>query len=106
MWRNQFQLKRKILHNADFIDKLGAVGIATIFVKACLTNQTIEQILESFYTEEESYVIKHISWIKKPHLYTETAKNIAEKRNRIVLIFFDQLGKEIKLEDLKTSSNE
>jgi len=36
-----------------------------------------------FYTEEEeSYVVEHISWIKKPRLYTETAKNIAEKRNK------------------------
>jgi len=96
-------IEAKILHDADFIDKLGAVGIATIFVKACLTNQTIEQILESFYTEEEeSYVVEHISWIKKPHLYTETAKNIAEKRNKIVSLFFNQLKKEIKLEDLKS----
>jgi len=76
-------IEAKILHDADFLDKLGAIGIATIFIKACLTNQTIEQVLESFYAEEqESYVIKHISWIKKPHLYTETAKKLAEKRNK------------------------
>jgi len=95
-------IEAKILHDADFLDKLGAVGIATIFVKACLTNQTIEAVLENFYAEEqESYVIKHIRWIKKPHLYTETAKIIAEKRNKIAFTFFNQLRKEVNLEDLE-----
>ena len=93
-------VEAKILHDADFLDKLGAVGIATIFVKACLTSRTIEEILESFFSEEqELYVIKHLKWIKKPHLYTKTAKIIAEKRNKIALVFFDQLRKEINLED-------
>jgi len=92
-------IEAKILHDADFIDKLGATGIATIFVKACLTNQTIEEVLENYYSEGgKSYVIKHIQWIKKPHLYTATAKEIAEKRNKIVPVFFEQLRKEIKLE--------
>ena len=93
-------VEAKILHDADFLDKLGAVGIAKIFVKACLTSRTIEEILESFFSEEqELYVIKHLKWIKKPHLYTKTAKIIAEKRNKIAFIFFDQLRKEINLED-------
>jgi len=93
-------VEAKILHDADFLDKLGAVGIATIFVKACLTSRTIEEILESFFSEEqELYVIKHLKWIKKPHLYTKTAKIIAEKRNKIAFMFFGQLRKEINLED-------
>ena len=93
-------VEAKILHDADFLDKLGAVGIATIFVKACLTSRTIEEILESFFSEgQELYVIKHLKWIKKPHLYTKTAKIIAEKRNKIAFMFFDQLRKEINLED-------
>jgi uncharacterized protein len=92
-------IEAKILHDADFIDKLGATGIATIFVKACLTNQTIEEVLENYYSEGgKSYVIKHIQWIKKPHLYTTIAKEIAEKRNKIAPVFFEQLRKEIKLE--------
>jgi len=32
-------VEAKMLHDADFLDKLGAVGIATIFVKACLTSR-------------------------------------------------------------------
>lgn len=95
-------IEAKILHDADFLDKLGAVGIATIFIKACLTNVTIEEILENFELEKEepSFVIKHIRWIKKPHLYTEVAKSIAEKRNKIISAFFKELKKEIELKDL------
>ena len=93
----------KILHDADFLDKLGATGIATIFIKACLTKKTIEEVLESFYTQnEKSYVFQHIRWvrIKQPHFYTVTAKKIAEERNKITFTFFNQLRKEIKLEDI------
>ncbi len=96
-------VEAKILHDADFLDKLGATGIATIFIKACLTGNTIEKVLESFYTEnQESYVFQHIKWIriKKPHFYTETAKKIAKRRNKIASTFFNQLRREIKLEDL------
>jgi len=94
-------IEAKILHDADFIDKLGAVGIATIFIKACLTNKTIEEVAEAFETESEttkqSYVARHIRWLKKPHLYTKTAQEIAMKRNGIVSTFFEELEKEIEL---------
>jgi len=95
-------VEAKILHDADFLDKLGAVGIATVFIKACLTNVTIEEVLESFELESEkrSFVMKHIGWIKNPHLYTETAQNIAEKRNNIVSAFFGELKKEVELKDV------
>jgi len=94
-------IEAKILHDADFIDKLGAVGIATIFIKACLTNKTIEEVAEAFETESEntkqSYVARHIRWLKHPHLYTKTAQEIAIKRNGIVSTFFEELEKEIEL---------
>ncbi|MGB9684286.1 MAG: HD domain-containing protein [Candidatus Bathyarchaeales archaeon] len=95
-----------ILHDADFLDKLGATGIATIFIKACLTNKTIEEILKNFYKEnQEAYAFQHIKWIKikQPHFYTKTDRTIAKRRNKIVSKFFNQLKREIKLEDLKTS---
>ena len=95
-------IEAKILHDADFLDKLGAVGIATVFVKACLTNVTIEGVLENFELENEkqSFVATHIRWIKNPHLYTKMAQSIAEKRNKIVSAFFGELKKEMELKDL------
>ena len=76
-------IEAKILHDADFIDKLGAVGIATIFIKACLTNETIEEVAEAFEsgTPKQSYVAKHVRWLKTPHPYTKTAQKVAGKRN-------------------------
>jgi uncharacterized protein len=94
----------RILHDADFLDKLGATGLATIFLKACFTNKTIEEVLDSFYKENQSaHIFQHIKWIKikEPHFYTKTAMTIAKKRNRIVPKFFNQLRREIMLEDFK-----
>jgi len=92
-------IEAKIVHDADFIDKLGAVGIATIFIKACLTNKTIEEVSEVFesepQTQKQSYVAMHIRWLKNPHLYTKTAQGIARKRNEIVSSFFEELKKEL-----------
>jgi hypothetical protein len=86
------------------LDKLGATGVATIFIKACITNRTIEEVLENFYKESQkgTYVFQHIKWIKikQPHFYTKTAKTMAAKRNKIVSKFFGQLKKELKMEDL------
>lgn len=91
-------IEAKILHDADFLDKLGAVGIATIFIKACLTSTTIEEVAEAFEAENprHSYVSMHIRWLKKPHLYTKTAQEIAAKRNGIVSAFFSELREQVE----------
>jgi len=91
-------IEAKILHDADFLDKLGAVGIATIFIKACLTDTTIEEVAEAFDAENprQSYVALHMRWLKKPHLYTEAAQEIATKRNRIVPVFFRELKEQVR----------
>jgi len=91
-------IEAQILHDADFLDKLGAVGIATIFIKACLTNRTIEEVVEAFEAEtpKQSFVNAHIRWLKKTHLYTKTAQEIAVKRNAIVSLFFRQLKEEVE----------
>jgi len=91
-------IEAKILYDADFLDKLGAVGIATIFVKASLTNTTIEEVAEAFEAEnpKHPYVSLHVRWLKKPHLYTRTAREIAAKRNRIVSTFFRELKEQVE----------
>ena len=94
-------IEAKILHDADFLDKMGTVGVATIFIKACLTNTTIEDTLESWKkASKESYVGLHALWLQKQHFYNQTAKNIAENRNKIVYTFFEQLENEIQLKDI------
>jgi len=90
-------IEARILHDADFLDKLGAVGIATLFIKACLTSKTIEEVAQAFEAEnpKQSYVALHIRWLKNPHLYTKTALKMAAKRNEIVSAFFKELKEEI-----------
>jgi len=95
-------IEAKILHDADFLDKMGCVGIATVFIKACLTNTTIEETLEFWKKiSRKSFVGLHLLWLQKPHFYTKTAKNLARKRNKIVHTFFKQLEKEIKFKDIQ-----
>ncbi|MEM2935986.1 MAG: HD domain-containing protein [Candidatus Bathyarchaeia archaeon] len=93
-------LEAKILCDADFLDKLGAVGIATVFIKACLTKRTIENVAEMFTkgSKETSYVGKHLQWLKeKPRLYTKTGRRLAKRRSKLAPLFFRELENELKL---------
>ncbi len=94
-------VEAEILHDADFLDKLGAVGVASVFVKACLTDKTIEEVMEMYSLEnpKPSYVAMHIRWLKKQHFYTQTAERIAQQRNKIVSAFFEALKNELELKD-------
>ena len=93
-------LEAKIVHDADFLDKMGAVGVATVFVKACLVNTTIEETAEYWKDpSKNSFVGLHALWIQKPHFYTRLARNVAKRRNKIVYVFFKQLEKEMQLAD-------
>ena len=94
-------VEAKLLHDADFLDKMGAVGVATLFIKACLTNTTIEEAAEFWrHPSRDSYVGLHALWLQKPHYYTRAAGNLAKKRNKIVYAFFKQLEREISLADV------
>jgi len=93
-------VEAKLLHDADFLDKMGAVGVATVFVKACLTETTIEEAARFWRNpSRDSFVGVHALWIQKPHFYTQLAADVAKRRNGIVGAFFEQLEKEIELVD-------
>ena len=99
-------VEAKILHDADFLDKMGAVGVATVFIKACLTNTTIEETVDFWsHPFRGSYVGLHALWLQKPHFYTRTARSLARRRNKIVYLFFKQLESEILLADARAVAN-
>jgi len=95
-------VEAKILHDADFLDKMGCVGLATVFIKACLTDTTIEETAKLWKKESrKGFVALHLLWLKKPHFYTRTAQAVAKKRNKIVYAFLQQLEQEMQLKDFK-----
>jgi HD superfamily phosphodiesterase len=97
-------IEAKILHDADYVDKVGAVGLAAILIKACLSDTAIEGVLKAFESEtnDQSLIAKHINQVRNPHMYTETARVIVEKRNWILLTYFRKLKTELELSDLKS----
>jgi uncharacterized protein len=97
-------IEAKILHDADYVDKVGAVGLATIMIKACLSSTTIERVLDAFEskTNDQSPVAKHINQLRNPHPYTKAAAAIVEKRNQVLLTYFRELKSELELSDLNS----
>jgi uncharacterized protein len=100
-------IEARILHDADYVDKIGAVGLATILIKACLSDTTIESVLEAFESEtnDQSPVAKHINQLKNPHPYTKAARALVEERNRMLLTYFKELKNELELRDLESKKS-
>jgi uncharacterized protein len=97
-------IEARILHDADYVDKVGAVGVATILIKACLSDTTIEGVLEEFESEnnDQSPVAKHVNQLRNPHPYTKVARELVQERNRVLLMYFEKLKSELELTDLKS----
>jgi uncharacterized protein len=75
-------LEAKILSDADKLDAMGAIGVARAFMFAGETGRSIEDSLVHF--EEKLLKLREI-------LHTNTARNIGEKRHKILKIFYNRL---------------
>lgn len=99
-------LEAKILFDADKLDVIGAFGTARTIGYAVQAGQPVfaepsEEFLSSGKTvngephsayHEYLFKLRHI----KERLHTEPAKTIAEKRDRLLCLFFDQLAEEAR----------
>ncbi|CAB50613.1 HD domain-containing protein [Pyrococcus abyssi] len=79
-------LEAKILSDADKLDALGAIGIARVFMYSGEKGRSIQDSIKHF--EEKILRLKDM-------MYTKTAKEIAERRYRIVEEFIKELKREI-----------
>jgi uncharacterized protein len=99
-------LEAQVLFDADKLDAIGAVGVARAIAYAAQHNKP-------FYTdpspaflergelqpgEEHSAYHEHVFKLSrlKEHLFTQTARQIAEERHQVMAAFFDRLQDEIQ----------
>lgn len=100
---NPESIEAKVLFDADKIDSLWATGIARLFmfashVWAKLHNDKWTNIHETeSYTDEDTayreFVVK-LAKIKD-RLYTDSGKELAQKRHNVMVKFFEDLNEEI-----------
>jgi uncharacterized protein len=101
-------VEAKVLFDADKLDVLGAIGVARTIGYAVQAGQPIyaqpsEQFLASGEKESgEPHSSYHEYIFKlrkvKDRLFTPSARQIAEQRNRFLGEFYEQLGAEIAAE--------
>jgi uncharacterized protein len=79
----------EILLDADILEKFGAVGVATVFLRCALSGDKIENSIK-----------KHREWFErmKSYVKSETAKKIFEERYRFTKHFFERFEREAKAE--------
>ena len=82
-----------IVHDADFLSKFGAMGIAAFFTKAALRGRTIESAMLGHLSKELTYAA-----CLPQNMRTDAGKKLAAQKARDTIGFFRKL-----LGDLKES---
>jgi len=80
-----------IVHDADFLSKFGALGIANFFIKSTLRGKTLQDALMSSLSKELTYAA-----CLPANMRTRTGKLWAERKSRDTLRFFRSLLQELK----------
>jgi uncharacterized protein len=97
-----------VLFDADKLDAIGAVGIVraiafAVSAEQALFTQPSEQFIMTGEREQNEphtpyheflFKLRHI----KDHLYTATARKIAERRHQFLDLFFEELMTELNID--------
>jgi HD superfamily phosphodiesterase len=79
-----------ILHDADFLSKTGYIGVANFFLKSARRGRNLLSSITQNLSKELTYAA-HLP----NNMRTSSGKKLAEKRSRVVSLFFDQLLEEL-----------
>jgi HD superfamily phosphodiesterase len=80
-----------IVHDADFLSKFGALGVANFFIKSTLRGKTLQGALMSSLSKELTYAA-----CLPFNMRTRAGRHWAERKSRDTLKFFRSLLRELK----------
>ena len=80
-----------IVHDADFLSKFGALGVANFFIKSTLRGKTLQDALMSSLSKELTYAACLPS-----NMRTRAGRRWAGRKSRDTLKFFRSLLRELK----------
>ena len=80
-----------IVHDADFLSKFGAMGVAAFFTKAALRGRTIESAMLGYLSKELTYAA-----CLPQNMRTAAGKKLAEQKARDTIRFFKKLLGELR----------
>lgn len=87
-------LEARILFDADKLDAIGAIGVARAFTFGGSRGRRLWAPLSS--PEHTAYTEFEVKLRKlKDHLFTQTARALAEERHAFMAEFFDRLAREV-----------
>ena len=97
-------LEARVLHDADKLDAIGAIGVARAFAFARHTGQRLWAAVPPDYVErtdtwrEHTPVHEfHVKLCKiKDRLFTASARQLAEERHRFMVAFYERLEREVR----------
>ena len=97
-------LEAKVLHDADKLDAIGAIGVARAFAFGGLRGQRLWGVVPAGYQERETTRHQHtpvheyhLKLVRiKDRLLTESARRLAEERHAFMVAFYHRLDREVR----------
>jgi uncharacterized protein len=97
-------IEAQVLHDADKLDAIGAIGVARAVAVGGQHGQRLWGEVPTDYAESEASRHKHtpvheyhLKLVKiKDRLLTESARRLAEKRHAFMVAFYERLEREVR----------